>query len=801
MLQTHLLEKYAPNSLALLYRPVDTGNPGHDMSEHISRFKTRRTDIEETQLIGGRVIGHIEHDLGPADEAELQHRILTISYAEKRLDSNPDAVEFVRVIKECGGDTDPRSLQVWASWAYDEIKTGLDSYSEASAISAAEHKAQVVTQVLTKLGRMAMELTAVTATSEEQLLAEPEVYEYFGQEHCYTDGDDERERQNLFDLRCRELLDKQDTTDPFTAELRTITKKLSRSHASSSRRSEAEVFESYLQDEGIKEEELETLVEDFERVTEQYTEDGATSLHMSDGERFIVDGTLEEDIDQDYLPFQVREIVPELRDLFTNGTKVSSENEDEYTISTFIEHQLDRIYGSKSDREARTVRTSRSVAYLPQELKVLIPEIERLLSTTQNFNTARKFINEEVRSRLADRTESLNNCTPQQINVALQIYNDLRETIAIRGLDALSDEAKVVVLRARQIQLINTSCTTVNRMLPSIAKGTLTVDNAGLLEFEETTSVYSNAEVRRYVEEVLNQIIQNMARDFILNSLNRSPRFRRFFQALQAATDTRALIACIQAAYDARKTGKLSLKLFTALSTIYGVKRAELESIPLRRNAFEERQFAEETLNLIVQNMARNIARMNPQASPAFRSALRTLEITSDIELLTNAVRTAHESKLAGNLTTKMFDALNTIYETKRALLESQPFCRELQDDRLFTISTCLLNEASAIPTKQLRKLAIRIHTLPLQERERVRNSLREVRQGLYKRIKDGLAGIVNSASAKKLMYLRFAFYEDRKTGAPNEPHNMVHLLTQEDRAEVWELLKKKSRLPEPQNA
>ena len=791
MLQTHLLEKYAPNSLALLYRPVDTGNPGHDMSEHISRFKTHRTDIEETQLIGGRVIGHIEHDLGPADEAELQHRILTISYAEKRLDSNPDAVEFVRVIKECAGDTDPRSLQIWASWAYDEIKTGFDNYSEASGISAAEHKARVVTEVLTKLGRMAMELTAVTATSEEQLLAEPEVYEYFGQEHCYTDGDDERERQTLFDLRCRELLDKQDTTDPFTAELRSITNKISRSHASSSRRSEAEVFESYLQDEGIKEEDLETLVEDFERVTEQYTEDGATSLHMSDGERFIVDGTLEEDIDQDYLPFQVREIVPELRDLFTNGTKVSSDKEDEYTISTFIEHQLDLIYGNRSDREARTVRTTRSIAYLPSELKSLIPEIEQLLSTTRNRNVVRKFIQEQLQARFG---HSRHQVTPLKAN-QWQTPADKAGTKRLRRVINCARGDK------KPSDPIDNARSTLYRMLPSIAKGTLTIDNAGLVEFEETTSVYSNAEERRYVEEVLNQIIQNMARDFILNSLNRSPRFRGFFQALQAATDTRALIACIQAAYDARKTGKLSIKLFTALSTIYGVKRAELESIPLRRNAFEERQFAEEALNLIVQNMARNIARMNPQASPAFRSALRTLEITSDIELLTNAVRTAHESKLAGNLTTKMFEALKTLYETKRALLESQPFCREPQDDRLFTISTCLLNEASAIPTKQLRKLAIRIHTLPLQERERVRNSLREVRQGLYKRIKDGLAGIVNSASAKKLMYLRFAFYEDRKTGAPNEPHNMVHLLTQEDRAEVWELLKKKSRLPEPQNA
>lgn len=791
MLQTHLLEKYAPNSLALLYRPVDTGNPGHDMSEHISRFKIHRTDIEETQLIGGRVIGHIEHDLGPADESELQHRILTISYAEKCLDSNPDAVEFVRVIKECAGDTDPRSLQIWASWAYDEIKTGFDNHSEASGISASERKAQVITHVLTKLGRMAMQLTAVTATSEEQLLAEPEVYEYFGQEHCYTDGDDDRERQTLFDLRCQELLDKQDTTDPFTAELRSITNKISRSHASSSRRSEAEVFESYLQDEGIKEEELETLVEDFERVTEQYTEDGATSLHMSDGERFIVDGTLEEDIDQDYLPFQVREIVPELRDLFTNGTKVSSENEDEYTISTFIEHQLDRIYGSRSDREARTVRTTRSIAYLPSELKSLIPEIERLLSTTRNRNVVRKFIQEQLQARFG---HSRYQVTPLKAN-QWQTPADKAGAKRLRRMINCARGDK------KPSDPIDNARSTLYRMLPSIAKGTLTIDNAGLVEFEETTSVYIKAEERRYVEEVLNQIIQNMARDFILNSLHRSPRFRGFFQAIQAATDTRALIACIQAAYDARKSGKLSIKLFTALSTIYGVKRAELESIPLRRNGFEERQFAEETLNLIVQQMARNIARMNPQASPAFRSTLRTLEITSDIELLTNAVRTAHESKLAGNLTTKMFEALNTIYETKRALLESQPFCREPQDDRLFTVSTCLLNEASAIPTKQLRKLAIRIHTLPLQERERVRNSLREVRQDLYQRIKDGLAGIVNSASAKKLMYLRFAFYEDRKTGAPNEPHNMVHLLTQADRAEVWELLKKKSRLPEPQNA
>jgi hypothetical protein len=338
------------------------------------------------------------------------------------------------------------------------------------------------------------------------------------------------------------------------------------------------------------------------------------------------------------------------------------------------------------------------------------------------------------------------------------------------------------------------------RMLPAIVKGTLSVDHTGLYEFHEITSVYSNAEERRYAEEVLNQIIQNMARDFVLNSLHRSPRFRRFFHAIKDATDTRALIACVQSAFKARKDGKLSVKLFTALSTIYGAKRAELESIPLCRTSFEERQFAQDTVDLIMQHMARNTAKMFPEASPAFQAAVRRLVTTSDIQLLANKIQTARAAQLAGKLSTKMFDALKTLYETKTALLQSRPFSRESQDDRLFNVSTCLLNEASAIPEQHLRKLAIRMHTLPMQERERVRNSFREVRHSLYEKIKDGLAGIVKSASPGKLMYLRFAFYEDRTTGAPNEPHNMIHLLTKDDRAEVWELLKEKSGLPEPQN-
>jgi len=59
------------------------------------------------------------------------------------------------------------------------------------------------------------------------------------------------------------------------------------------------------------------------------------------------------------------------------------------------------------------------------------------------------------------------------------------------------------------------------------------------------------------------------------------------------------------------------------------------------------------------------------------------------------------------------------------------------------------------------------------------------------------LAYSIRSASSGTLNYLRFAFYEDAKTGAPNQPQNMIHLLTQADRAETWEALKSRYAHPE----
>jgi hypothetical protein len=81
------------------------------------------------------------------------------------------------------------------------------------------------------------------------------------------------------------------------------------------------------------------------------------------------------------------------------------------------------------------------------------------------------------------------------------------------------------------------------------------------------------------------------------------------------------------------------------------------------------------------------------------------------------------------------------------------------------------------------------MHTLPNQERERISRLIRANRSELYNAILDGLLKIVESASQGKRMYLRFAFYQDRQTGRPNEPHNMIHLLTAADTAIVWKRL------------
>jgi F-type H+-transporting ATPase subunit beta len=65
----------------------------------------------------------------------------------------------------------------------------------------------------------------------------------------------------------------------------------------------------------------------------------------------------------------------------------------------------------------------------------------------------------------------------QQVQQILQRYRDLREIIAILGIDELSDEDRIVVARARRIQLFLTQPFTVGEVFTGISGEYVSVDD------------------------------------------------------------------------------------------------------------------------------------------------------------------------------------------------------------------------------------------------------------------------------------------------------------------------------------
>lgn len=501
------LKLYAANSSHLLFTPVDTGSPNHDLNKHLELYGNKRytvncpksnnrlhlstgnitrIDLESLQLIGGRILGHLESDLGPIDEAEQQHKILAVPYAEKKLGNMDNAVEFVRVIKQAvsaGVDADPRSLQIWASWAYTEINRRYaqllqDNSNLIQQIKStplhdqrhAEFKAEAIKEVLSELAIIAMHLTAVTTSNDDRLLEEPQIHSISPREEKLTPA----ERKELFESRCSELLDAQETRSHFVAELTAICARIGSPTSSTSSHDDEAQFQSYLStlaDSGATTDEaLEAIHESHERL-EQYTENGLVSLHMSDAERFVVDGTLDDDVTPDYLPPEARTIASNIHQLFIDG-------EDPQTIDTFIDLSLDRIYGDPSDKTNRVTRTIRAVGTRP---------------------------------------------TPTRHGVQERLF-----------------------------------------------------------EYTYRVSSYPNRDERQYTREVLEILLEAMQQDFILRSMNRSSEFRRFYRHIDDANDVGELIATIKDAYQARLKHTISIKMFTALNTLYELKRARLESTPFR---------------------------------------------------------------------------------------------------------------------------------------------------------------------------------------------------------------------------
>ena len=106
---------------------------------------------------------------------------------------------------------------------------------------------------------------------------------------------------------------------------------------------------------------------------------------------------------------------------------------------------------------------------------------------------------------------------------------------------------------------------------------------------------------------------------------------------------------------------------------------------------------------------------------------------------------------------------------------------------RKFIVAQPVLNMIARLNGRGVTDFARVLHGLPRQEQERARASFRERNPQLYARVRDGLLGELERASASKLRYFRWALFPG------NKPEHPVHTLTREDQSAAWEFLKARS--------
>jgi hypothetical protein len=132
-----------------LFHVVNTGAPRQDVYNHIARLpQPARIDFEEHTLAGNLIL-RIEPGLGGESETEAESKIVAIPYATRIFGNTTDAAEFIRCVKLIAGDeARAYNLQVIAAHYYQEART------------------RPVAEVLKEMALLALELSAVTATSE-----------------------------------------------------------------------------------------------------------------------------------------------------------------------------------------------------------------------------------------------------------------------------------------------------------------------------------------------------------------------------------------------------------------------------------------------------------------------------------------------------------------------------------------------------------------------------------------------------------------------------------------------------------
>ena len=246
-----------------------------------------------------------------AIDHSLEVKIAAPEYATRKLGNGEDAAEFIRCLRLIAGqDASALYLQQLASHYY------------------AEANRRPVGDVLKEMGLLALEMSAVTATSEQLELGDGEtesVSETDGIDRFDEDSfallplSERRTRWMEYAARVLGEHERDESASLFTDEIRSQTRLVYRRSGQTFAYDE---FAEHLSDVSAgtdDDDEFGAYLDSFERVHEQYDEGFAVSLHMTDGERKIACGDLNDDVDTDSLPECARYLANKLQRLYTSG--------------------------------------------------------------------------------------------------------------------------------------------------------------------------------------------------------------------------------------------------------------------------------------------------------------------------------------------------------------------------------------------------------------------------------------------------------------------------------------------------
>lgn len=470
-------------------------------------------------------------DEANAVDHSLEVKIAAPEYAARKLGNPEDAAEFIRCLHLIAGhNTSALYLQQLASHYY------------------AEAKRRPVGEVLKEMAMLGFEMAAVTATNEQLEFGDDEAQGVGlavaggGESYLFDEADAMQlslsERRTRWMERAARVLDEDETLERiFDSELRAQTRLVYRKLA--------QVFDHDEFGEHMREVSAATEDDDafgayldsFEHAYEQYDEGFAVSLHMTDTDRKIACGDLDEDIDADSLPECARHLGEELRRLYTSGFPLHDRGEQPgvegvtltatlrdpmtrervnvptvvYGINTWMDAAIDEVFGG------RVARTSRRYVWLPDTKR-----------------PARPVAREQVVPRVVETEIVKHGKTIQR----REIRHSIERTISLVPRSRLHEQTQMI-------------------------------------------DVCPNPEERGEAREVLEVLLQKLRKDYHTRGLNVCAVYRELTARLAQTTDTAAVASLKREAWQHKETGRLSVKLFSAFNTHAVVRQAGLEAAPL----------------------------------------------------------------------------------------------------------------------------------------------------------------------------------------------------------------------------